>query len=264
MTAAERSPVVLHADPEHSGIRAAVFLSLFFAFVLAFWIVSWLFEALAPQSLLDYTTFLSCVGALPLALLMVYGLEKLLRRTWHSGLSLILDDRGLYVRDRKTGQGMAADWMETPSVDWTKPVALTNWYFRVGGYPRGGRERRVEKNWLCVASQLQQEDAKLVVYCFMPPAKAEALTADRSLGFHAINPAELYDVNMRSRIGPPTRPTIPNNLLHSKDGRYWLAERRRWEFGVELTPDDFATYLDYAQKAERHSLQDSAAPTDGA
>ena len=27
---------------------------------------------------------------------------------------------------------------------------------------------------------------------------------------------------------------------------YWLAERRRWEYGIELTPEDFAMLLDYA------------------
>ncbi len=54
---------------------------------------------------------------------------------------------------------------------------------------------------------------------------------------------ELYDNTMRSRIGPPSRPDIPNRLLQSKDGRYWLAERRRWEYGIELTPDDFGTLM---------------------
>lgn len=264
MTEAGNAPIELHADPEHGGIRAAVFLSMFIALIVAYPVTSALFRLLAPASLQDYAVFLSCVGSFPLALLLVYGFEQLLRRTWHSGLSLLLDERGLYVRDRRPGQTQTEPHTDGPSVDWVKPLTLTNWTFRLNGYPRGGRERRVDKNWMCLASQLQQDDARLIVFCFMPPARAEALTGDKSAGFQLINPAQLYDVGARTRLGPPTRPTIPNDLLHSKEGRYWLAERRRWEYGVELMPDDFMTYLAYARKAERRATVDSAEPAGGA
>jgi hypothetical protein len=261
MTVPERQPAVLHADPEHGGIRLVVFLTLFVGFFVAFQVVAWVLDRIAPEGLVDYVTFLSCIGAVPLALLMIWGVEKLLRRVWHSGLSFLVDDRGMTVRDRRTGQGLGESVQ--PDINWSEPIGLTNWYFALVGYPRGGRERRVDKKWLCLASELQQNEAKLIVYCFMPPDKAEQVVADRASDFHRINQAELYDSSFRGRIGPPTRPALPSHLLHSKEGRYWLAERRRWEFGIELSSEDFLTYLSYARAAfnrgpgeERHPTPD--------
>jgi hypothetical protein len=258
MDAPAQQPAVLHADPEHGGIRFVVFLTLFFGLFIAFQIVVWVLERVAPAGLLDYVTFLSCLGAIPLALVMVWGVEKLLRRVWHSGLSFLVDQAGITVRDRRTGQGLGPS--AAPDIAWSEPVGLTNWCFTLGSYPRGGRERRINKDWLCLASELQQEDARLVVFCFMPPARAEATLADKHANFHTLNMAELYGTSFRGRIGPPTRPALPNHLLHSKDGRYWLAERRRWEFGVELSAEDYLVFLSRAQAAFDHYRVDESHP----
>jgi hypothetical protein len=218
---------------------------------------------LAPSSLLDYTTFLACVGAAPLALMMIWGLEKVLKRVWRSGLSIALDERGLYVRDRRgapavTSQSPAAsDEFEQPAMTWGRNLGRLNWYFRLSGYARGGRERRVPAKWFCLATELQQDEARLSVFSFMSSDDMTRFTERSGEHFHLINPAELYDTGVRSRIGPPSRPNIPNHLLQSKDGRYWLAERRRWEYGIELTPEDFATLLDYAQTARRGEPESS-------
>lgn len=240
MSAAAKGPIVLHADQEHSGIRLVIFIALFVGYFLGFQLVSRLLEAFGPPSLLDYSIFLSCVGALPVAVLIIWLLEKLLKRVWHSGLSLVLDNQGLTVHERSGGKVT-----ETPAIRWATNLSQLNWYFRLRGYPRGGRERRVPVKWLCLATELQQDERRLNVYSLMPPEAAAALTENGKHGFHILNPAEIYDNSVRSRIGPPSRPTIPNRLLQSKDGRYWLAERRRWEYGVELSPGDFAVLMQY-------------------
>ena len=240
MLAAAKGSIVLHADQEHSGIRMVIFVALFAGYFLGFQIVSWLLEAFAPPALLDYTIFLSCVGGLPIALLIIWLLEKLLKRVWHSGLSLVLDQQGLTVHDRRGGAAA-----ETPAVRWSDNLTHLNWYFRLRGYPRGGRERRVPVKWLCLATELQQDERRLSVYSLMPPEAAAAFTDNPKQGFHILNPAEVYDTSVRSRIGPPSRPQIPNRLLQSKDGRYWLAERRRWEYGIELSPEDFAVLMQH-------------------
>lgn len=253
MSPLEREPVVLHADQEHGGIRLVIFLALFLAYFIGFQIVLWLLNTLAPEPLRDYTFFLSCIGALPLAVLFIWLLENLLKRIWHSGLSLELDRRGITVNDRRRDVApsplLAAGDREPgqPAITWTGNLTQLNWYFRLSGYPRGGRERRVSAKWLCLATELHQDGSRLNVFTFAPPDAAEAWIDNARLAFHRLNPAEIYDTSMRSRIGPPSRPTIPNPLLHSKDGRYWLAERRRWEYGVELTPADFATLMHYVQ-----------------
>jgi hypothetical protein len=244
MSAAAKAPVTLHADQEHSGIRLTIFLALFIGFFIGFQLMASLLEAIAPAALLDYTTFLACVGSIPFALLFIWALEKLLKRVWHSGLSLTLDERGLYVHDRRPGT--TTPKTDGPAMVWSENMSRLNWYFRLSGYPRGGRERRVAAKWLCLATELQQDEKRLNLFTFMPPDAAAAWISDPHHGFHVINPAEIYTNSMRARLGPPSRPTIPNRLLQSKDGRYWLAERRRWEYGIELAPDDFNTLMHYS------------------
>lgn len=247
MSASEKSPVILHTDQEHSGIRLTIFIALFAGYIIGFQLVALMLRALAPPAWLDYATFLSCVGALPIALLFIWGLEKVLKRVWHSGLSIMLDERGLTIRDERGG--LAATPATEPAMIWSAYLGQLRWYFRLKGYPRGGRERRISPKWLCLAVEFLQDDARLSVFTFIPPDKAAAWIDDSRQGFHPINPAELYDSSLRSRLGPPERPTLPNHLLQSRDARYWLAERRRWEFGIELSPEDFATLLRYADQA---------------
>lgn len=252
--------VILYADQEHGGIRLVVFLGLIAGFLLGFRLMVLLLEAFAPPALLDYTTFLACVGALPLALIFIWVLEKVLKRVWHSGISFVLDDRGLFARDQRgvkkenrasNAQNNLVEYSYRPTMTWESSLGQLNWYFRLSGYSRGGRERRFPAKWYCMATELQQDDMRLSVFTFMPPEKATQLANQSNLHFLLISPAELYETGVRSRIGPPTRPSIPNKLLQSKEGRYWLAERRRWEHGIELTSEDFITLIDYAQLARR-------------
>ncbi len=249
MSAAGKAPTILHADQEHSGIRAAIFFALFIGYLIGFRAVSLLLHRFAPPQIVEYAFFLSCVGGVPIALLIIWGLERILKQVWHSGLSLALDERGLFVNDRRFGTQTKPT--ESPAMVWSAHMSQINWYFRLKGYSRGGRERRVPAKWLCVATEVQQDEARLSVYALMPPEQAAVWTENPRLGFHFLNMVELYENSMRSKIGPPSRPSIPNRLLQSKDGRYWLAERRRWEFGIELTPDDFATLMRYVTEARQ-------------
>jgi hypothetical protein len=261
MSAAGQTPIILHADQEHGGIRLAVFLALFVGFFIGFRLVTLLLEAFAPPSLLDYSTFLACIGAVPLALLMVWGLEKFLKSAWHSGLTIALDDRGLTVRDerafprsdKKSANAAGENNVtEAPTMAWDGNLGSLNWYFRLSGYARGGGERRVPAKWYCLATELQQDESRLSVYTFMSPTAMTTLTEQSRYHFQLINLAELHEGGMRSRIGPPTRPPIPHHLLQSKEGRYWLAERRRWQYGIELTAEDYATLINYAQARDRN------------
>jgi hypothetical protein len=243
------SPIVLYADQEHSGLRFVIFIFLFIGLFAGFSLSVALMEAFAPPALLDYTIFLACAGAIPFALLVIWGMEKLLKRYWHSGLSFILDQTGLFVSDRRD-KNRAPDFQpDIPAIVWSENFSILKWYFKLAGYPRGGRERRAPAKWLCLAAEFLQEDARLNVYTFMSPEKAGRWIDSPGGGFQRLNQAELYDRSVRSRIGPPSRPTIPNELLHSKEGRYWLAEKRRWQYGIELSPEDFNTLLTYAQRS---------------
>jgi len=259
MLAGESSPVVLHADQEHGGIRFVIFIVLFVALFVGFQLIARLLQFIAPATLLDYTTFLACAGSVPFALLVIWGLEKILKRYWHSGLSFILDENGLIVDDSRDKSLVLNSQPTAPAFVWSQNLTLLKWYFKLAGYPRGGRERRVPVKWLCLAAELLQDDSRLNVFTFMPPDEAARWIDDPHQGFQRINQAELYQNSIRSRVGPPSRPTLPNELLHSKEGRYWLAERRRWQYGIELSPEDFTTLLVYAQPA---SALQPAKPTE--
>jgi hypothetical protein len=259
MFAAGKPPLILHADQEHGGIRLVVFIALFVAYFIGFQLVALLIEAFAPPSLLDYTTFLACIGAAPLALLMIWILEKFLKRVWHSGVSITLDDRGLTIQDKRAVPGSSGNSTDEASdrgenegrtLAWDGNLGWLNWYFRLSGYARGGRERRVPAKWYCLATELQQDESRLSVYTFIPPNEVNKWTEQSR--YQQLNLAELHEGGLRLRLGPPTRPTLPNHLLQSKEGRYWLAERRRWEYGLELTPEDYALLIDFARARERH------------
>ena len=105
MSATGRTSIILHADQEHSGLRLAVFLGLFAGLLLGFGVVLVALNAFAPPAIRDYRYFLSCVGAFPVALLLIWGLERLLKRVWHSGLSLELTPYGIVAHDQEGARG---------------------------------------------------------------------------------------------------------------------------------------------------------------
>jgi hypothetical protein len=230
------SSVVLHADPEHGGLRTAVTALLAVALILSYWIVYAIFRSL-PGDLPDYTIFLSCIGAVAISLAVAYVGERVMKQTWHSGRSVTLNEQGIQARNEE-GKEQYFTWGDN--------LSYVFWFFHLRGYPRGGRERRVQNNWVCLACQVQQEERRLTIYTYVPPKKAAAWTAD-SHKFHEIHPATLYDKSFRNRIGPPVRPDIPAAFLSGKDGKYWLAERRRWTDGYELIPQDFETFVKFIE-----------------
>lgn len=241
MTSSVSDTVVLHADQEHDRLRTTVILLLIFLFFLSYWLVSRLLNLDIFAPVRDYAVSLSCVLGLALALGITAVLEIWLKQIWPSGRSLTLDEEGIQYQSRPENAGQI--W-------WGGGLAFLPWYFSLRGYRRGGREKRLSNRWLCLAYQLQQGDQRLIVYSYMPPQKASAwLNNDNSSPkFHELKPADVYESTFSGRFRPPTRPQIKNEVLTGKDGRFWLAERFRWEEGFELTPQDFAIFMDFIAK----------------
>jgi hypothetical protein len=223
-------PLVINVDPEHTGLRFAIILILFAALVASYFLVRWMLQLLAPE--LGSPGILACFGALPLSLLLGWVAENLLRRSWHSGRRLLLDGEQLRL-DRPE----AAD--VTLHVD--EPLQQLWWTFSLSDYPRGGRERRMPKSWRCVAGQLLQDGTRIIPFCFAPPARVEAWEDLQE--FQLLKPGEVYDTSLTARLSGPARPELPAEIVAGEQGRFWLAERNRWQEGVELTPDDFELLL---------------------
>lgn len=229
-------PVTLHADAEHGGLRTAVFFSLILILILAYFLIRLLLR-LTLGSVPDYGALVACGGALPLALLAIWGLEKGLKRVWHSGRSLHLDSEGIQVQNRVA---------QNVQLYWGPNMTVTGWGFKLSDYPRAGRERRLSKRWWCVGLQVQDGNRRALAYTFAPPRQAQAWMAQPLPGdaFHELDLEQVYTPPTIPRpFTPPSVPEIPGRLLAGTNGRFWLAEKRRMEEGFELEPDDFEILL---------------------
>lgn len=236
MTQLATLPQTLHAEQEHPRLRVAVVVALLALYALAFSLFNFLIRQL-PGDIASFALPLSCVLAALTAVAMTWLVERWLKRIWLSGYSLTLNPDSLIVR-----QPAADDvvFMMNGS------LSTLAWTFKLAGYKRGGRERRVPENWHCLCCQVQQEDSRLIAYAFAAPGRTAVYTPHHPLRFQKINTVEVYETPGFGRFSPPSRPDkIPADVLSGKDGRYWLAEQRRWREGLELTLEDFETFLQY-------------------
>lgn len=242
MNDAPASSKTLHANPEHGGVRITVILTIIVGLLAGYFLIRVLLGWFAQDSiLLEFATVISCIGAVPIALGISWIVEKYLTRNWSSGLEIELDEDTLrYVASSK---GDAE--IESKSFDLNKRINLTNWYFGLKGYSRAGRERRVPDKWYCLACQIQQNGERLITFAYLPPNKAQDWVDNQDLAepFHQISLARLYKESGARRWSGPNRPEVPAEIIAGPDGRYWIAERRRWEEGLELTEEDFTALL---------------------
>ncbi|MAT97268.1 MAG: hypothetical protein CL608_09015 [Anaerolineaceae bacterium] len=240
MASTQTYPKILHADQEHAGLRTAVFVLLFISFILAFFGIRALLTALSDAGTPDYAFVASCGGALPLALGLVWVVEKLMKQYWPSGRAVVLTQDGVQTK---------AEGAEPIKLDAANDVEPTAWHFDMRGWQRGGRERRLPRTWLCLAVELKAEKKQISVYTYMPSQQADSwLDAENGrIQFHKISPKDVYDNSIRSRMSGPSRPEIPAAVLTGADGKYWLAERRRWTEGFELPPKEFEQFMDHIQ-----------------
>lgn len=230
-------PVILHADQEHGGIRLVVVILLGAGVLFFFFLLNALLSALSPGGLPDFSFPFTCTAAIVLALAAVWGIEQGLKRVWRSGRSLVLDEAGIQVIDGD---------LPAFTLSWAGQMRQMYWLFTLQGYKRGGRERRVPEKWLCLALQLQEEEKRVIVHTYLSPKQARALIEKHGRAdFHEIFPTQVYPAEGRARyFSIPGRPDkIPATVLAGKDGKYWLAEQRRWQEGFELTAPDFETLI---------------------
>jgi hypothetical protein len=234
MNTPNSSPVVLNADTEHSGLRLAVLASFFVSFVLVFLILAAILRSFSGTLISDFYFALSCAGGVILAIGAAGLAEYIAKRRWSSGRSLTLNDGGLVA---------IVEPPEKLQFSWDGHNSVVRWYTRLRGYRRGGRERRVSADWLCVACQLQQDESRVIVFAYMPEDQAQSLMEDKR--FQELRPGDFYKTNLFRRwFTPPSRPDIPTKVLVGKKGHFWLAERRRWNEGLELDIEDFFVLLD--------------------
>lgn len=230
-------PLVLHADEEHTGLRTAVVIILIVTIILIFLLLNSIWPFIAPSALIDFSYVITCASALILGVAAAWGLEKGLKQIWHSGRSLTLDEKGILVQD----EGL------TFRLNWDGRENLLNWRFSLQGYKRGGRERRVPEKWMCLSTQLQEGENRIIVYCYAPPKKADAFLSENGRDpYYEINPANVFAAAMDTGLlSMPSRPSkIPSEFITGRDGPYWLAEQNRWQEGFELSLSNYEIFIE--------------------
>ena len=232
-----QSPITLNANREHSGVRFVVIFVLAAAYLAAFLALNVILGNL-NSGIGDFALFLSCCLALPLALGFASITERYLKRSWPSGQRVDMSDEGAVAYPV---EGKAA------SIDWSARFTVLRWYFSIKGYALGGRERRLSKNYYCVALQLQQDDHRFVVHSYLPESRVSSMVEGKK--FLEIKPGDHYQGGfVRRWAGSTDRPKIPTGVLAGREGPYWIAERRRWAEGLELEISDFQAFLDMVVK----------------
>jgi len=227
------TPTVFHADQEHSGARATVLALFLIGLALTFFVASFFLRSLSSGILREFWLILSCTIALILGLAIAAVGERIIKRSWPSGRKVVVNNSGMEV-------SLSAE--KTLSIRWSNRMLATRWWFALEGYRRGGREKRVSGSYYCLACQIQQDEQQFIVHSYLPPKLAKGLM--ELADYHEIRPADYYEGRSLQRMfTAPARPTLPTSLFSGKDGRYWLAERRRWNDGLELVSDDFATFM---------------------
>ncbi len=245
MSLEHQSSIVLHANKEHAGVRFVVLLTLAGAFVGSLIGFNLLLSSLG-SGIAGYSVALSCVIALLLALGIGALVEYWLKRSWPSGQKIVIHQDGL---EAMLGNGRHL------SVEWSKRFNLLKWHFALKGYARGGRERRVPRNFHCIAIQVQQDDQRFIVHGYLPQNKLNLLTGEK--GFIEIKPGDYAKGGaIRRWAGSTDRPKIPTSVLAGREGPYWIAERRRWAEGLEMEVADLEVFLGIIE--EKQARWDSA------
>lgn len=224
----------LHLDPDHTGLRLVVLLSLFVSGPLAFAAIRELLR-LSSGRLPDYAFIASCAGAIPIALLTIWAVEVVLKQIWHSGSRIELTQSGIAFVDKNE-----ADRTFLRQDD----LRMQHWTFGLAGYTRVGQERQLPKQWVCLATEIFNESASLIVFTFVS-RRASGAFLDGPLHYEEIDPRLVYETSLQSRFGPPKRPVVSAELLAGENGRYWAAEQRRWQNGHHLTRADYKTFTQY-------------------
>jgi hypothetical protein len=210
MTTSSSASLTIPVDAEHSGIRGVVLLAFVVLIVVAFVIAN---NALPANGL----NLLAMLIAFVVSGAVTVVLERILKRVWSSGRAIILEsDRVVLSKRGVTEQEMRAD----------QPVQTLFWRFEVQ------KRTRIPKGWSMLGCALENDGEYLIAYTFVSP--------------DALNTIERRDRFRRliSRKDAEGQKTAREDMrLAGEQRRLREAEAHRWNFGAEMTADDFTIYL---------------------
>ncbi len=202
-------PITVRADVEHSALRLAV-LSAFIGIAVLTFVIS---SALLNVDL----ALVPIIIALAVGYFASLGIERLLKRTWHSGRTVTVASEGVTLARHGTPEAHILS---------EDPAEMLRWRFVIS------RRTRIPKGWSMFACALHIDNTWLAIYTFLPPSQADAFP-----GSEAFKTLEPLKKSARADAGRP------DLRLAGEQRRLRDAENVRWERGAELSPDDFAACM---------------------
>jgi hypothetical protein len=193
-------------DPEHGGLRFAVFGGFLFGGLA----ICSLITFVLPGGQVGLGILLGLLGGVGLAV----ALERSLKGRWLSGRSLEID--GAHVRLLQ---------QEVLQMD-IEPAAAEVVYWRFQPRKRG----RVPAGWWLVACGLVHEDRRLSLFTLMSED-----------AFQALPNHERFKILVKSE--QKNNAAAEQIRLAGEQRRLYEAEAHRWQFGAELQQADFAVCL---------------------
>lgn len=204
--------VTFQADPEHGGLRTAIF-GLFFVLWVAGYIIV---NAIIPSEGLNIIGVAAGFGLA--AVLISQVVEPYLRRSWPSGRALHVDDQSIRLTRHDQVQ---------KTINPQEPMSILLWNFKIRH-----RRNRVPAGWFVMACALEQNEDYLPVYALVSPEQAKALE-ERAHFTTLISDRDAKAKDVRQDTLRVT----------GEQRRLRLAETFRWADGAELSYADFEQFL---------------------
>jgi hypothetical protein len=201
--------VTISVDQEHGSLRLIVVV-LFLVIWAGVYAIA---NMLIPDAGLNLIAILVGFGA---AALLTRLIEPRLKDRLPSGRRLEIDAGGIRLKLRDQLQ---------EEIKAGEPVSALLWHFKIK------RRSRVPKGWSVVACALEQDERYLAVYTFASPE--QVVTLNKIVTF-----TEMVSEKKQGRNSKQDSLRVAG-----EQRRLRLAEMHRWNFGAELTYDDFERYL---------------------
>ncbi len=212
------TPLELAVDAEHIGVRTAIpllaVLGVVGGIILGSVIAPQIDEAL---STLCVSLILAVVGLVT----FTYFGERLVKRFWTSGRTLLVDLSQITLLDKRK-----KPTVET-TLHWPNGIGIQAWYFIV----TMGRSR-VQKGWYCVSLRLLQRDQSMIIYTFLSPETAQSLEHFTDWFVHLRPRQEREDLS----VGDPH--------FAAQQERFRRLESHRFYEGAELAAEDFLAVIE--------------------
>lgn len=195
-------------DSEHSGVRALGCFTFLFGAVFSFLILN----TFVPNGGL-----ITIGAAIAIAVGLTYAADYLSKKYWPS--NRYIQFLGDIIQLTKSSKVQS-------EIDAGHNVNILMWHFEARRHPR------VPKGWYVVANALEQDGEFITAYSIVSPADFESLPLSRL--------STRYQRKKKGKKDETRDLRKAGNIRRIEQAEFY-----RGEFGAEMSPEDYRSYLEY-------------------